>query len=231
MIESLLAERDYLTACEMLKLHLVDQWPELLANAFSRPEFKRAAIHESLFNLDCRVVLTQNFDKIFDVYAQSETNGSIVVKNYYDDDTPLVMRRNYRAIIKVHGTIDEPSKMVFTRQDYAQVRSKYKSFQDLIDALFLTHTFLFVGCSFNDPDLRLFLEQHAYSRPGAPAHYMTSPKGETATELDDSIKTNMNLRLLRYDPANGHHELTDSLSALADLVEDKRATLAETMNW
>jgi hypothetical protein len=215
----------------MLKMRLSDTWPELLADAFSRPKYKRAKIHEALFQLDCRVVLTQNFDKIYDVYAQSETEGSTVIKNYYDDDTPLVMRRNYRSIIKVHGTIDEPSRTIFTRQDYAHVRNNYKSFHDLIDALFLTHTFLFVGCSFNDPDLRLFLEQHAYSRPKAPVHYMTSPDGEISTDLDSSIKMNMNIRLLRYSTDNGHSELTDSLRDLATQIDERRATLAETMDW
>lgn len=230
-IRSFLESKDYLTACELLKVRLADQWYEILANEFSRPRYKPADIHKSLFQLDCRLVLTQNFDKIFDVYTLNETQGDTVVKNYYDDDTPLVMRRNYRAVIKVHGSIDEPSKTIFTRGDYAQVRHRYRGFQNLIDALFLTHTFVFLGCGLNDPDLRLFLEQHAHNQPSAPVHYMASPEGEISSELDVSIKDNMNIRLLRYSDASGHQELTDSVKELVELVEEKREDIADRQDW
>ena len=230
-IEGLLDAKDFLTACELLRSRLNDQWHDILADAFSRPMFRPAPIHEHLFQLDCRLVLTQNFDKIFDVYAQAETHGATMVKNYYDDDTPLVLRKKDRAIIKVHGTIDEFSRTVFTRSDYAIMRHKYQPFQQLIDALFLTHTFLFVGCSLNDPDLRLFLEQHAQRHPSAPVHYMTSPEGEIPDELNSSVKRNMNLHVLRYDPASGHEELATAIGDLVPLVEDKRADLAARMDW
>jgi hypothetical protein len=134
-------------------------------------------------------------------------------------------------VIKVHGTIDEPSRTVFTRSDYARVRTEYRSFQHLIDALFLTHTFLFIGCSLNDPDLGLFLEQHAYRHPSAPSHYMTSPDGEIAPQLTKSVKTNSNIRLLRYDPADLHKALLDSITALVPKVDDQRAVIASRMDW
>lgn len=230
-IERYVAQGDYLTACELLSARLRDEWYELLAESFTRPKYKPAEIHRLLFQLDCRVVLTQNFDKIFDVYAQAETSGSTVVKQYYDNDTPLVMRRNYRSVIKVHGTIDEPSKTVFTRKDYARVRHEHRPFQSLVDALFLTHTFLFVGCSLADPDLRLFLEQHAHNHPSAPVHYMTAPMSEIPEEVDQSIRDNHNLRLLRYADATGHGGLTDSFRQLVPMVDEKRVEIASTMNW
>ena len=199
--------------------------------SFSEPEYKVSPLHEALFQLDVRLVLTPNFDKIYDVYAQSITHGSTVLKTYYDADTPLVIRNNQRAIIKVHGTIDEPSKMIFTREDYARVREMSRSFQALIDALFLTNTFLFVGSSFKDPDLRLFLEQHAYTHPTAPPHFMMTPKGEIHSDLDESVHRNMKVRLLRYDPADGHQELLDSVQQLGALADAERELIAARQDW
>lgn len=230
-IQDLLDSKDYLTACELLKIRLRDEWHGIMADAFSRPQFRAAKIHEHLFRLDCRLVLTQNFDKIFDVYAQSETLGATVIKTYYDDDTPLVLRKKDRAIIKVHGSIDEASKTIFTRSDYAVMRHRYQPFQQLIDALFLTHTFLFVGCSLSDPDLRLFLEQHAQRHPSAPVHFITSPDGEIPAELSESTRRNMNLQILRYDPAENHAALTSALGHLVGLVDAAREELAERMDW
>lgn len=230
-IVSLIEARDFLTACELLRDRLGAQWSDLLADAFSRPQFRPADIHKHIFSLDARIVVTPNFDKVYDVYAQHETHGSTVVKHYYDDDTPLVLRKNYRAVIKVHGSIDEPSRTVFTRSDYAKLRHRHEAFQRLIDALFLTHTFLFLGCGLNDPDLRLFLEQHAQRHPSAPAHYITSTEGDVPIEMDGSLRSNMNLEVIRYSSANGHSELTESLSELSLAVEARRGELADRLDW
>ncbi len=230
-IKRLVQATDYLTACELLEEKLGDQWVPLLLDTFSTPQYQPADLHKAIFDLDTRLVLTQNFDKIYDVYAQSETHGATVVKAYYDADTPRVLRGSQRAVIKVHGSIDEPSKMVFTREDYARIRQDHRSFQALMDALFLTQTFLFLGCSLSDPDLRLFLEQHAYAHPSSPAHYMTTPKGELHEGLDDSIRRNMNIRLLRYDPADSHKDLLDCIVRLGAEVAIKRDDIALRQDW
>jgi hypothetical protein len=230
-VKNLIDTGDYLTACEIIKANLGEEWPRALARAFSQPGYQPAAIHRSIFQLDLRVVITQNFDKIYDVYAQSESNGSVSISHYYDLDTALIMRGDYRGILKVHGTIDQPSKTVFTRKEYAELRNRHKSFQSLIDALFLTHTFLFLGCSLSDPDLKMFFENHSLSHPSSPRHYMTSPAGEVHVDLDDSIKGGYNLELLRYDPAEGHRALDDSLEELVRLTADARNRIAETQNW
>jgi hypothetical protein len=230
-IQKLIESDDLLTACELLKEKLADEWNQRLADRFVTPKYPSSHLHREIFKLDSRIVLTQNFDKIYDVYAQAETSGSTMIKLYYDADTPMVLRGNYRAVIKVHGTIDEPSKMIFTREDYVRLRYQYRAFQSLIDALFLTHTFLFIGCSLVDPDLRLFLEQHAYAHPSAPPHYMTAPSGEVHGDLDSSIKRNMNLRLLRYEPTDGHRELTESVEALVEAVEQSREAVAVSQDW
>ena len=92
-------------------------------------------------------------------------------------------------------------------------------------------TFLFVGCSFQDPDLRLFLEQHAFTHPSAPPHFMTMPAGQIHPEIELAIRRNMNIRLLTYDPADNHGELTDGVTELVGLVEAERDQIAASQNW
>ncbi|MFJ5961863.1 SIR2 family protein [Pseudarthrobacter oxydans] len=230
-ITELIDQNDLLSACELLKNALDESWPALLKTSFLTPGYKPAELHKSLHALDTAVVLTPNFDTIFDRFAQNETNGATVVKNYYDDDVPLVLRRPYRAVLKVHGTIDEPSQMVFTRGDYARARNRYQSFFQLIEALFLTHTFLFVGTSINDPDLRLFLENLHHAHPNSPPHYMTSPNGEISSHLDSAIRNNMNLKLLRYSPNNGHSALLQGIQNLVVSVEAARLEMGPSQNW
>lgn len=230
-IRELIKEKDLLTACELLKAALDESWPEVLKEKFLTPGYKPGPLHRALHDLDLPVVLTPNFDTVYDRFAATETQGATVVKNYWDADVPLVLRRKYRAVLKVHGTIDEPSKMIFARGDYARLRANNRQFFELVGALFLTHTFLFVGTSLNDPDLRLFLEQYHHSHPNSPPHYMTTPKGEINQHIDDSIRRNMNLKLIRYSPDDGHAELVQLLNDLVLDVSEARRKMADAEAW
>jgi hypothetical protein len=231
VIQEYFDQGDYLTCCELLKVHLEDEWSQILTDEFLAPQYMPADIHKHILQLDLRIVLTQNFDKIYDVYAQSTTNSTTRISSYYDADTSQIMRGDYRGILKVHGTIDHPSTTVFTREEYSKMRNEHSSFQSLIDALFLTHTFVFLGCSLSDPDLRLFLENHAVKHPSAPVHFMTSPKSEIPLLMDNLVKRNYNLKLLRYDDDVDHNPLTSSLSGLVEEVNAARDSLAGTQNW
>jgi len=155
-IRKLINDGDLLTACEIIKDKLDEEWFNLLREKFITPQYKPSRLHESLFKLDLRLVFTYNFDKIYDTYAQSASNNTIQSKNYYDIDLSRVLRGDNRAIVKVHGTIDEPSQMIFTRKEYIQARHKNHTFYTILDALTITHTFIFVGCGLSDPDVQLF---------------------------------------------------------------------------
>lgn len=230
-IRDLIHEKDLLTACELLKSALDESWPEVLKEHFLAPGYKAGPLHKALHDLDLPVVLTPNFDTVYDRFAAAETHGATVVKNYWDADVPLVLRRKYRAVLKVHGTIDEPSKMIFARGDYARLRAENRQFFEMIGALFLTHTFLFIGTSLNDPDLKLFLEGYHHSHPNSPPHYMTTPTGEINQHIDESIRKNMNLKLIRYSPDQGHAELTALLNNLVVDVSEARQRMAESEAW
>jgi hypothetical protein len=231
VVRQLIAEGDLLTACGLLKESLRDDWHSLLTEAFVSPKFIPSSTHSAVFQLDARLVATPNFDKIYDVYAQQESGQTVRISHHYDPDTPEIMRGDYRGILKVHGTIDQPSTTIFTRRDYSQLRYKHAAFQSLIDALLLTHTFFFIGTSLRDPDLTLFLENHASAHPSAPVHYMTSPEGEIDPTRDYAIRDDMNLKLLRYSPADGHRELSDSLRDLVEVVNGERDAIALRQGW
>lgn len=229
--EKLIDSGDFLTACGLLQGALEDDWPSMLHEAFVAPKYGVSRAHESIFRLDARLVVTPNFDKIYDVYAQQESGQTVRVSHYYDPDTPEIMRGDYRGVLKVHGTVDQPSTAIFTRREYAKLRYKHASFQALLDALLLTHTFLFVGTSLRDPDLLLFLENHATAHPSAPPHFMTCPEGEVHGIRDAAVRRDFNVRLLRYSGASGHVELSDSLEQLVDLVQAARDDLADRQGW
>lgn len=230
-VKALLRSGDYLTAAEIMKKNLDNEWFNLLRRSFVDPKYKATDIHRHVYRLDARVCLTQNVDKIYDTYAQSESQNTVLVKQHFDKGVANAIRGDARCIIKAHGTIDEPVRMIFTRSEYAKARHEHQSFYALLDALALTHTFLFIGAGIADPDVQMMLERMAQMHPEARPHYMLVSSGSIHADHADALRRNMNLKVIWYKASKTHHHLTTMLADLADVVEERRDVLAETRDW
>ncbi|MBS4709224.1 MULTISPECIES: SIR2 family protein [Aeromonas] len=231
-IRKLLKESDYLTACEVIKRELGrEEFTRVVRDEFLTPGYRPAEIHKKIFLLDSRIVATPNFDKIYETYANGEANGSIVVKQHYDTDVISTIRGSGRLILKVHGTIDSPDNLIFTRAEYAQARTKYSAFYDVLEALALTHTFVFLGCGVNDPDIKLLLEDTLFKHNSSRSHIMLLPNSALHTSVISVIQDTMNLKIIQYSPKDNHKELLDSITDLVQQVETEREQLKLDMNW
>ena len=230
-IQTLISQQKFLLACEILKEKLDERWIEFVHEIFVFPRFQHAVIHESIFKLDSRLVLTQNVDKIYDAYANTESNGTVYVKDYSKADVGLVVRGDRRSVLKAHGSVDTPSEMIFTGEEYAAARYQYSRFFLLLDALSVTHTFLFLGCGLTDPDVHLMLERNSHHFPGSRPHYMVTPSNSVHGDVQACYKRNMNLRFLTYRPRDFHFELNESLKDLAVSVDLARNELSSTRDW
>jgi len=223
---------DYLTACELIKQELGrDDYNTLVRNEFLTPAYHPAEIHKHIFNLDSRIVITPNFDKIYDTYANTASHGNIIVKKFNESDIADCIRRPEPLIIKIHGSVESPDNLIFTRKDYSEARTKYRDFYHLIDALTITHTFVFIGCATNDPDIRLILEDYSFRFSRNKKHYIVMAKNAIHEKVRHIVSETMSLKALLYDPKNYHKDLTDSIEELVRKVEFKREDLANTRKW
>lgn len=222
---------DYLLACELLKNSLgKDDFIELLKDEFERPRYGEAEIHRNIFNLDSRIVITPNFDKIYDTYAEHASSGTVHVKRYDETDIADALRRNDRLILKMHGSIDAPTNVIFSQKDYAKARTENALFYKIVEALLLTHTFVFIGAGINDPDVRLLLENYSSMFHTAMPHYFITGK-KTIKGREKVYSEIFNLKFLTYDEKDNHKELADSIAELVDLVELRRSVIADQQNW
>jgi hypothetical protein len=223
---------DLLTACEIARkaLRQANFNTELLS-CFAEKRFKSGEIHNDLVGIDSRIVLTTNVDKLYDMTANAILHGDVIVKAHSDIDVADVIRRQNRCIIKVHGTIDAPGSTIFTRIDYANARTKYSHFYSVLEALFMTHTFLFLGASMRDPDIALLLEDYSLQFKGSRPHYVVMPEGSTPPEVLDVMEQSMNFQTIPYDSSNNHQQLGLSIKELRIQVEEARMSLLETMDW
>lgn len=231
-IQSLLDKEDYLMACEVIVNILGEgDFGELAADEFRRPGYHPCELHRVIFSLDSKVVITPNIDKIYDQYATTNSNGTVVIKTYKDDIARYLRSPDY-LIIKAHGTIDDPDHMIFTHGQYSRVRSQHASFYRIMDALMLTHTFIFIGCGVSDPDIQLVLENSNFSYPGCRPHYMVSDENTLDSKIRDCLSKNRNIEFLTYENPDGmHSELLANLQELDPLIAEKRREIASRTAW
>jgi hypothetical protein len=222
IIRSLLTKEKYLEAAEII-LELIPKadYSRYIISELETPRYIPSSIHSSVLSIDPKIVITTNYDKIYDNYC---TNGSAEegynVAKYYEDHLASDLRSPRRIIIKAHGCVSDIGKIILTKSQYFSARQKYSNFYKILDALFIANTILFVGYSLNDPDIQLVLENANIAAPADHPHYFV-----TGNNLNPIIKkansNSYNLEFIEYETGN-YTELQEGLKELALEVEQTR---------
>ncbi|WP_162233665.1 SIR2 family NAD-dependent protein deacylase [Sphingomonas sp. Leaf62] len=232
-IHRAIQDGDLLHACEWLKNRYDEDWPAYLRSKFTDPRYVPGEIHKLIALLDTRVVFSLNFDDIYENKSREINEASQFTKNYSDPDVCEFLRNDARYVVKVHGNLASPASLIFTQEDYAKARIRHSLFYSAFDAALMTHTFLFIGCGYGDPDVNLLLENQAFiAQPGSinPHYFLTS--SEISHDMKVSLRKNRNLKTLSYDKVDANHAgLVVAIEDLYARVVEARTALLENQNW
>ncbi|WP_223067261.1 SIR2 family protein [Paenibacillus caui] len=212
----LVESSSYLDAAQVMRDHMYDgDFRDLILREFQHPRYQPSDIHKILLKIDPKIVITTNYDQIYDNYClHGGAYESYNVCKYYESHALNDLRSNRRVILKAHGCVADPSRVVLTRSKYFEARNDYPSFFSILDALFLTHTLLFIGSGLNDPDINLLLENANIAAKSSMPHYALTPRGRH-NSIKQVMKKTYNLELLEYE--EGRHEQV--ITALKELEE------------
>ena len=224
LIRELISKDKYLDAAEIIVKNIsTANYTDYLRATLQLPKFQPSIIHEAVFKIDPKVVITTNYDDIYDNYCKLGTsaNGYNICKQ---NETHLVsdLRSPYRSIVKSHGCISNPAGTILTRSQFFEARLKYSNFYKVLDSLFLTNTILFIGYSLNDPDIQLILENVNISAMGSHPHYSCMANNLHPT-IKEVFRKTYNIELIEFTAGN-YTELETGLTELADEVEGYRLT-------
>jgi hypothetical protein len=217
-VDDLIAKEKLLDAAEILiaKIPAAD-FTRVVREQFVQPRFSNSAIHLSVLNLDPKIVVTTNYDDIYDGFCRTGlAHDGYNVCKYYEDHLVNDLRSPVRLIVKAHGCVSDPSRIVLTRSQYFRERQKHGVFYSVLDALFLTNTVLFVGYGLSDPDIQLVLENASIAARCAHPHY-AFVEDKIQADVEAAAKASYNIHFIKY-PAGHHEEAERMMRELADEV-------------
>lgn len=119
---------------------------KILKEAFHK-DYKPNILNDLIASLNPEHIITTNYDHLLDDY-QYEVITS---------DRDLLKAKSNHYLIKMHGDIDDIENIVFKEDDYLRYSHTHSLIELYIKSLLIDHTFLFVGYSLNDYNLKMFL--------------------------------------------------------------------------
>ncbi len=119
-------------------------------------DFSPNTIHKLIFNLNPTHIITTNYDKLLETYANENQKSYFLISK----DSDFAYAPSNNLIIKMHGDLQQQN-FVLTEEDYLSYSSNFPLTENYIKGLFATHTVLFLGFSGNDPN---FKQIHHWTR-------------------------------------------------------------------
>jgi hypothetical protein len=230
-ISKAIADGDLLHACEWLKKKYDYRWGEKLRTIFSSPRFQPNDVHADIAKLDSRINFSLNFDDILDRAMMDIHGGTSITKSFFDPDVSEFLRGTERYLIKVHGSLHAPDRIIFTQRQYAKARIEAHGFYSAFDSALMTHTFLFLGTGYSDPDINLILENQNFTFSDTHPHYFLTAVG-MHQDLKESLRKNRNLEVVEFDPIDQNYSgFANAIAELKEAVEIKRSDIASRMDW
>jgi hypothetical protein len=111
--------------------------------------------HAILARLPIKTYWTTNYDRFLETALES-TEKRVDVK--YTNEQLAITKKNRDAIVyKMHGDIEHPNKAILTKDDYERYPDTHGPFITALSGDLVEKTFLFLGLSFDDPNLDYIL--------------------------------------------------------------------------
>lgn len=109
------------------------------------------SLHKKIIDLTGQVITT-NFDNAFE-----KASNSTIIPTIYSSifNVSEINKVGDPYILKLHGTFNEPDGCVLFSENYESLYSTEKAAIQKLKSIFLEKTILFLGFSFNDPDINL----------------------------------------------------------------------------
>ena len=126
--------------------------------------------HKLLSQIGISTFWTTNYDQLIE--KTLEADGKTVEKKIRNEDFSRNIKKKDAIVYKMHGDKDSPDEAVLIKDDYETYQDKKELFATALRGDLLSKTFLFIGFSFDDPNLEYILGRiKVLLKNNTPTHY------------------------------------------------------------
>ncbi|MDR6735414.1 SIR2 family protein [Sphingobacterium thalpophilum] len=126
--------------------------------------------HKILSKIGIDTFWTTNYDQLIE--KTLEADGKIVERKVRNEDFASNIKKKDAIVYKMHGDKDSPDEAILTKDDYETYNDKKELFSTALRGDLLSKTFLFIGFSFDDPNLDYILGRiKILLKDNTPTHY------------------------------------------------------------
>lgn len=127
---------------------LIEKLTDLLLIEESRP----GEVHSAFCSLPFDLVCTTNFDFLLErQYEITPRNCTPLID---EDQLSIGLRDTGVALLKLHGDLRHPNRLVATERDYDRFLDQFPLLATFVSNLLITRTAVLIGYSLDDPDFR-----------------------------------------------------------------------------
>lgn len=172
-------------------------------------------------------ILTTNYDNVLDTLARAPSR---VVRWDVPEERARFLQESVRPaceryFVHLHGRYDRPEGCILTDSDYVDRYIRDPGTLRNLYSLFSRFHVVFVGYSLGDVEIQAILrEVTALNGEGCPTHFAFFDL--TGKDDDDRAKRfeqKFGVRVISYDPADGHAQLGEKLATLGARVAERAA--------
>ena len=126
------------------------EYTQLMRKIFRYADFlQKHEIHDRIIEFNTHTIITTNYDSLIEKAA--EDNSEIICVVSKDADLPY--RKAGKELLKIHGDF-ENDNFVLKEDDYLSYSRNFRLIENYVKSIIGTKVVLFVGYSFNDPDIK-----------------------------------------------------------------------------
>jgi SIR2-like protein/HD domain-containing protein len=159
LLESVADEGTLIDVAELLDNFIVPSGPvlEFFAVQFDNPRTHPNSYHDALLDLDFDTIVTTNWDRLIEKRLEHSQIPNTVI--YRDAEVPRYNPSRSVQILKIHGTITDPTSLVYRKSQYESYWHERPLLSSLLSVLAASRGFLFLGYGFGDPNFLGFMER------------------------------------------------------------------------
>lgn len=213
---------------------------QILIEEFTK-DVKKTTNHEILSNLPITTYWTTNYDTLIEIALKNK--GKIVDSKIVPQNLAYTAPKTDAIVYKMHGDKSLPHDAVLTKDDYEGYNLKRKLYSTALQGDLVSKTFLFIGFSFDDPNLSYILSRiRILLGENSRNHYCFMKEIERADyKTDDEfryakIKQELRIKDLKRYRINvllvdSYQEITQILQYISDLVKRRNIFISGSATY